>query len=79
MGLKKTATLKLMISEELNKKLHQLAISFEVDKSVLVRSLLWEIEKIIGEANRNDIDIEYSIELKNGKERLLRKIIEKEV
>lgn len=75
---KLTASIKVNVSEELDKKLQQLADSFEVNKSVMVRALLWNVEEIIGYANRDDVDIEYSISLKNGRERIIQHKIEKE-
>lgn len=75
MGMKFTANVKVGITEELDGKINQLCEMFECKKTVLVRSLLWKVDDIIGEANTDDIDVEYFIEIKKGKERLVRRIL----
>ncbi len=72
-----TAPLKIMITEELNQKIIQLKETFEVDKSVLIRSLLSNIiDKVIGEANDDNLNVEYSIQISKGRETLVRRMLD---
>lgn len=72
MGLKKTATIKLSVPEELKSKLLELATALELDLSQVVRSMLWErVEQILADIN-SDKEIDYILQVKAGREHLKR-------